>query len=339
MIISRTPFRISFFGGGTDYPVWYRENGGAVLSTTIDKYCYISCRYLPPFFEHKYRVSYSRIDMVREIEEIGHPAVKEVFKFMNIEEGVEVHHDGDLPARTGLGSSSAFTVGLIHSLYALKGEMVTKGQLAKDAIYVEQELIKENVGSQDQVATAYGGFNRISFLHDHSIDVRPLIMSSERQNKLQNNLMLCFTGFSRCASDIAKEQLKRTQEKKKELSKMHQMVDEAISILNSDSTNIEEFGKLLHESWKLKRSLTDKISNSKVDEIYDTAYSSGASGGKLLGAGGGGFMIIFARPEIQQKIRKKLKDLLIVPFQFETMGSQIIVYQPNQTYSINESDA
>ena len=339
MIISRTPFRISFFGGGTDYPVWYRENGGAVLSTTIDKYCYISCRHLPPFFEHKYRVSYSRIDMVREIEEIGHPAVKEVFKFMNIEEGVEVHHDGDLPARTGLGSSSAFTVGLIHSLYALKEKMVTKEQLVKDAIYVEQELIKENVGSQDQVATAYGGFNRISFLHDNSIDVRPLIMSSERQNKLQNNLMLCFTGFSRYASDIAKEQLKRTQEKKKELSKMHQMVDEAISILNSDSTNIEEFGKLLHESWKLKRSLTDKISNSKVDEIYDTAYSSGASGGKLLGAGGGGFMIIFARPEIQQKIKEKLNDLLIVPFQFETMGSQIIVYQPNQTYSINESDA
>jgi len=333
MIISRTPFRMSFFGGGTDYPVWYRENSGAVISTTIDKYCYISCRYLPPFFEHKYRVSYSRIDMVREIEKISHPAVKGVFKFMDIEEGVEIHHDGDLPARTGLGSSSSFTVGLIHSLYALKGKMVTKEQLAKDAIYVEQELIKENVGSQDQVATAYGGFNRIGFFHDHSIDVKPIIMASEKQNELQNNLMLCFTGFSRYASDIAKEQLKIIQKKKKELSKMHQMVDEAISILNSDSTNIEEFGKLLHESWKLKRSLTNKISNSKVDKIYDIAYSSGASGGKLLGAGGGGFMIIFARPEIQQKLKEKLKDLLIVPFQFETMGSQIIVYQPNRSYT------
>lgn len=336
MIISRTPFRISFFGGGTDYPVWYRENGGTVLSTTIDKYCYISCRYLPPFFEHKFRIVYSKNELVDEIDEIIHPAARETFRFMKVREGVEIHHDGDLPARAGIGSSSSFTVGLLHALYALKGKMVTKEQLAYEAIYIEQELIKENVGSQDQVAVAVGGFNKISFNKDGSVNINAIFLSKDKSHLLQNHLMLFFTGFSRTASEIANEQIKKTPDRKQELSVMHQMVNEAISILNSNNTNLDDFGKLLHESWKLKRGLTNKITTSQIDEIYDIALQAGAVGGKLLGAGGGGFMIIFARPEVQPRIKEKLKNLLLVPFQFETTGSQIIVYQPNLSYCVND---
>lgn len=336
MIISRTPFRISFFGGGTDYPVWYRENGGTVLSTTIDKYCYISCRYLPPFFEHKFRIVYSKNELVDEIDEIIHPAARETFRFMKVREGVEIHHDGDLPARAGIGSSSSFTVGLLHALYALKGKMVTKEQLAYEAIYIEQELIKENVGSQDQVAVAVGGFNKISFNKDGSVNINAIFLPKDKSQLLQNHLMLFFTGFSRTASEIANEQIKKTPDKKQELSVMHQMVNEAISILNSNNTNLDDFGKLLHESWKLKRGLTNKITTSQIDEIYDIALQAGALGGKLLGAGGGGFMIIFARPEAQPRIKEKLKNLLLVPFQFETTGSQIIVYQPNLSYCVND---
>ena len=336
MIISRTPFRISFFGGGTDYSIWYRDNSGSVLSTTIDKYCYVNCRYLPPFFDYKHRILYTKNEAVNKIDEIIHPAVREVFRFMNINEGLEVHHDGDLPARTGLGSSSSFTVGLLHALYALKGRMVTKEQLAYESIHIEKDILNENVGSQDQVAAAFGGFNKITFNQNDSFDIKPIIIPAQRLKELQSHIMLCFTGFSRFSSEIAKVQIKETPNKKKELSLIHQMVDEAISILNSDR-DINDFGCLLHESWKLKRSLTNKITTSRVEEIYDLAVSLGASGGKLLGAGGGGFMIIFAKPEIQQKIKEKLKDLLIVPFQFESVGSQIIVYQPNLFYSINNN--
>lgn len=329
MIISRTPFRISFFGGGTDYPVWYKENGGAVLATTIDKYCYISCRYLPPFFEHKHRIVYSLIENVKEVSEIKHPAVRAVLDYMNIKTGVEVHHDGDLPARTGLGSSSTFTVGLLHSLYALKGIMPSKTRLATEAIHIEQNIIKENVGSQDQVSAAHGGFNVISFNADNSIQVKPVIMCGDRLNRLKDHLMFYFTGFSRIASEIAKKQIENTPDKKKELKVMHEMVDEALSILTSENTDITEFGRLLHESWILKRSLTDKISTSQIDEIYEEARRAGAIGGKLLGAGGGGFMIIFARPEDQPDIEKRMAGLLRVPFEFESFGSQIIVYKPN----------
>jgi len=329
MVITRTPFRISFFGGGTDYPAWYRENKGAVLTTTINKYCYINCRYLPPFFEHKHRIVYSKIENVKDINEIIHPAVKAILRFMKIKEGVEIHHDGDLPARTGLGSSSAFTVGLLHALYALKGEMRTKSSLAAEAIHIEQDIIKENVGSQDQIEVAFGGFNKINFNQDATFQVTPIILKKDKLQQLQNHLIFYFTGLSRFASEIAKEQIKNISKKKMELSIMYQMVEEAIKILNSSTTEISKFGKLLHESWKLKRSLTDKISNPRIDEIYTAARESGAVGGKLLGAGGGGFMVFFVKPEDQAKVKQRLKNLLQVPFQFENQGSQIILYQPD----------
>jgi len=327
MIISRTPFRISFFGGGTDYPIWYRENGGAVLGTTINKYCYITCRYLPPFFEHKHRIIYSQMEQVQDIDEIRHPCVREVLRFMGITEGVEIHHDGDLPARTGLGSSSSFAVGLLHSLYALKGIMPSKMQLAKDAIHVEQNMIKENVGSQDQVLTAFGGFSQIDFSGEHHIELRPVTIKPQRLELLQNHLLLFFTGFSRTASEIAKEQIKQTPNKKRELTEMHRMVDEAVNILSGDS-DLVEFGKLLHESWQLKRSLTDKISTPYVDYVYETATRAGATGGKLLGAGGAGFILFFVKPELQPRVKQSLQGLLNVPFQFENSGSQIIFYEP-----------
>ena len=329
MIISRTPFRVSFFGGGTDYPVWYQECGGAVLATTIDKYCYITCRYLPPFFEHKTRVAYSKIERVKSNGEIEHPAVRGVLEYLKIEHGVEIHHDGDLPARTGLGSRSSFTVGLLDALRALKQTMTTKMDLAKDAIKVEQDILKENVGCQDQVIAAYGGLSRIDFLPNHDIHVTPIILSRERLHDLQSHLLLYFTGFSRYASEIAGEQITVTKERKKELAAMYKMVEEGVSIL-SRTGDIAEFGSLLRETWLLKRSLTSKISSPVIDEIYEAAEKAGAIGGKLLGAGGGGFMLLFAKPEDHPRIKERLRGLLHVPFSFETMGSQIIFYQPGQ---------
>jgi len=331
MIISRTPFRISFFGGGTDYPVWYRESGGAVLATTFDKYCYITCRCLPPFFEHKHRIVYSQAELVRDIDEIRHPAVRETLRFMGIIDGVEIHHDGDLPARTGLGSSSSFTVGLLNALYALKGVMPSRMQLAQEAIHIEQEVLKENVGCQDQVLAAFGGFNRVDFSGDNNIDIKRITISPPRLESLQNHLMLFFTGFSRTASEIAGEQIKQTPGKKRELTQMLHMVDEAINILNSDR-DLLDFGKLLHENWQLKRSLTDKISTPYTDFLYETAIKAGASGGKLLGAGGGGFMLFFVRPELQDTVYKAMGNVLNVPFRFESAGSQIIFYEPDSYY-------
>ncbi|MDP3789643.1 MAG: kinase [Candidatus Omnitrophota bacterium] len=327
MIISKTPFRISFFGGGTDYPVWYRENGGAVLATTIDKYCYITCRYLPPFFDHKYRIVYSKVENVKHVAEIEHPVVRATIGFMNIKKGLEIHHDGDLPARTGLGSSSSFTVGLLHSFYALKGIMPTKMRLATEAIKIERDILKENIGSQDQVLAAFGGFNKISFNGHDDINLQPIIMGRKRLVELQDHLLLVFTGFSRFASEIAKKQIENTPKKKKELSRMGQMVDEAINIL-VEGKDILEFGELLHESWKLKRSLTDQVSTPQIDMIYEAARKAGAIGGKVLGAGGGGFMIFFVRPEDRPKVEKELKDFLKVPFQFENSGTEIIFNRP-----------
>ncbi len=328
MIISRTPFRISFFGGGTDYPVWYEANGGAVLATTINKYCYITCRYLPPFFEHKHRVIYSQMEHVQNIDEIRHPSVRETLKFMGITDGMEIHYDGDLPARTGLGTSSAFTVGLLHTLFALKGIMPSKMDLALKAIHIEQDILKENVGSQDQVLAAFGGFNKIDFSGKNNFRVYPITLSRERLELLQSHLILLFTGFSRTASQIAGEQIKETPGKKQELKEMHQMVDEGIKILSGDN-DLSDFGKLLHESWQLKRSLTGKISTPYIDYVYDAAISAGADGGKILGAGGGGFILFFARPESQARVKESLHDLLHVPFKFENSGSQIIFYEPN----------
>jgi D-glycero-alpha-D-manno-heptose-7-phosphate kinase len=324
MIISKTPFRISFFGGGTDFPAWYRENTGAVLSTTIDKYCYISCRRLPPFFEYRHRIVYSRHEQVNKIDEIVHPSVRETFRFMDIKDGLEIHHDGDLPARTGLGSSSAFTVGLLHALYALKGKMVSKKKLALDAIHVEQAMIKENVGSQDQVAAAFGGLNKISFSGDHNIEVIPVTIGRERIQKFEDHLMLFFSGFARTASEIEAEKIKHLSLKENELMEMQKMVDDAFNILNMG--DLVDFGKLLNENWKLKKTLSDKVSNNFIDHIYEIATKNGAIGGKILGAGGGGFILFFIRPEDREQLIKALGFLLHVPFHFDTTGSQIIYY-------------
>jgi len=323
LIISRTPFRISFFGGGTDYPVWYQENGGAVLGTTINKYCYITCRYLPPFFEYKHRIVYSQVEAINNTDEISHPSVRETMRYMGIDHGIEIHHDGDLPARTGLGSSSSFTVGLLHALYALKGIVPSKMQLTKEAIHIEREVLEENVGSQDQALAACGGLNRIDFSKDHNIDINPIKIEQRRLELFQNHLMLFFTGFSRTASEIAGEQIRQTPNKKKELVQMLQLVDEAIKVL-IEGNDILDIGKLLHENWKLKRSLTDKISTPYTDFLYDTATKNGAVGGKLLGAGGGGFILFFVAPELQSQVTRALSGVLQVPFRFENSGSQII---------------
>jgi len=329
MVITKTPFRISFFGGGTDYPGWYRSFGGAVLATTIDKYCYITCRNLPPFFEHKHRIVYSRIENVTRIDEIEHPAVRGVLDWMNTVQGLEIHHDGDLPARSGLGSSSAFTVGLISALKAMRGELVTKHQLASDAIFVEQNLLKENVGSQDQISAAFGGFNKITFNKDDSFDVAPITIGVNRREELRSHLLLCFTGFSRIADVIAKSKINNLANREAELTCMGQMVDEAIKILLNNNLPIEEFGNLLDLSWKYKRSLSDQVSTPEIDEIYEAAKQAGAIGGKILGAGGGGFMLLFAKPEKHAVIRERLKKLVHVEFDFDRAGSRIALYQPD----------
>ncbi|MDO8601881.1 MAG: kinase [bacterium] len=326
MIISRTPYRISFFGGGTDYPTWYEKHGGATLSTTIDKYCYITARYFPPFFPEKHRIVWSKIELVNDHNDIEHPSVRETLKHLGIDKGVEIHHHGDLPARSGLGSSSSFTVGLLHVLHRLLGKPVTKLNLAKDAIHIEQNLINENVGSQDQMAAAFGGLNKFTFAPGNVLKAEPVVLTNKRTEELQNHLILVFTGLARTASEIAAEQIKNTHQKEEQLKAMHAMVDKAIGILKSED-DIREFGKLLHETWMLKRGLTSKITNSQVDSIYDSARGAGAIGGKLLGAGSGGFMLLFVPPEDQAKVREALKDLIIVPFKFDTEGSQIIYNQ------------
>ncbi len=327
MIISRTPFRVSFFGGGTDYPQWFAGHPGAVLGTTIDKYCYITCRYLPPFFDHRSRILYSQIETVREIDEIDHPAVREVLRFLNIHEGVEIHHDGDLPARTGLGSSSSFTVGLLNSLYALLGKMPTKEQLAREAIHIEQEKCREHVGCQDQTLAAYGGLNYIEFGGDQHLKVQRMTIDPAVVQDLQDHLMMFFTGFSRLASEIAKQQIDNMDHKTRELTTMYEMTREAVEQLKTG--RVTGFGRLLDDSWRLKRSLSDKISTPEIDQMYQAAIEAGALGGKVLGAGGGGFVLLFVPPELQARVRERLKKYLVVPFRFENLGSQIIFYQPN----------
>lgn len=332
MIISRTPYRISFFGGGTDYPAWYRQHGGAVVGATINKYCYISCRYLPPFFDHRFRVVYSKIENSQTVEEISHPAVREILRYLNIEQGVEIHHDGDLPARSGLGSSSSFSVGMLNALYALKGILTSKEQLAHEAIYIEQERLRETVGSQDQVMAAYGGVNHIEFLPNDEIKVKPLTLHPERLRELNAHLMLFFTGIRRTASSIAQSYVQNVESREAQLRQLNGMVAEAISILN-DGQEIARFGKLLHESWRAKRSLSDKVSNSYVEEVYEQAMAAGALGGKLIGAGGGGFMLLFAHISDQPKVKERLNKLIHVPFKFEFSGSRIIFFDPEEDYS------
>ena len=329
MIISRTPHRISFFGGGTDYPSWYLDYGGKVLGATIDKYCYITCRELPPFFKHKFRIAYSKVEMESNIDKIQHPSVRETLTYLQVQQGLEIHHDADIPARSGMGSSSAFTVGLLKTLYALDGKVITKEELYKEAIHIEQNLIKENVGSQDQVWAACGGLNTIEFLQNGEIVVEPIIMKEEYLRNFENKFMLFFTGLSRHASVIAQEQIQNTHRNKNELSKMKELTDEAYRILTSEKGDFIDFGKLLNETWQLKKKLSSKITTKDIDDIYETAIKNGAVGGKLCGAGGGGVIVFYVEPENQERLKRAFNNFLHVPFKFDFRGSEIMVYKPN----------
>ncbi len=328
MVICQTPFRVSFFGGGTDYPLWYQEHGGSVLSTAINRYGYITCRYLPPFFNYKHRIVYSKIELCQGNADIVHPAVRAVFDYLKVDEGLEIHYDGDIPSQSGVGSSSAFTVGLLNAIYTLRGQVTSKQSLAEQAIHIEQNLIGESVGSQDQVAAAYGGINRINFLQNGRFEVRPLIVPPARLEQLRGRFLLFFTGFSRIAETVAKSKIENFEKKQAHLTRMKSMVDDAQFILQTPGADINDFGRLLHEAWELKRDLSSKVSTSQIDQIYQAGIKSGALGGKLLGAGGGGFMLFFAPPEKHEAIRSALTGLVEVPFDYDFGGSQIVLYNP-----------
>ncbi|MBL18762.1 MAG: kinase [Flavobacteriaceae bacterium] len=328
MIITKTPYRMSFFGGGTDYPSHYLNYGGTVLASTINKYCYISCRNLPPFFDHKFRVAYSEIETTKAVPEIKHPAVRGVLEFFQIEEGLEVQHHGDLPARSGLGSSSSFTAGLIHAIYALQGKTISKHDLAIQTIEIEQNVIGEKVGSQDQVMASYGGFNHIIFSNDGDIAVNPVSITKQRKNSLNQHLMMFFSGILRDSQTITHDKINEIIKKPEQVNRMGEMVDQAIALLTSDAC-ITDFGNLLHETWMLKKSISKNISTTFIDTIYNTALREGALGGKLLGAGGGGFLVLFATPDRQPQIRKALSNFIEVPFEFEDTGSTICVNEPH----------
>lgn len=325
MIITQTPFRMSFFGGGTDFPGFYREHGGAVLSTTFDKYCYVNVRHLPRFFDYSTELSYAKTERVTDVETIEHPAIREAMKMLDMHE-IRLTYEADLPARSGLGTSSSFAVGMLNAFYALKGKYADKRKLADDAIYLERVLCKESGGIQDQIAASFGGFNKISFNAD-GYTVSPVIISPERKLRLNDNLMLFFTGFSRFSSDIQVEAEKSLKSKETQLLEMLQLVDEAEQVLTS-KTDLAEFGKLLDYTWKLKRGITNKVSTDSIDAIYDKAIKAGATGGKLLGAGGGGFLLFYVEADKQKNVHEALEDLLYVPFEFETAGTQVIHYTP-----------
>jgi D-glycero-alpha-D-manno-heptose-7-phosphate kinase len=325
MIISRTPFRISLAGGGTDYPAWYREHGGATIGFALNRYCYLTVRHLPPFFDHRTRLVYSRIENVMAVSEIHHPAARAVLTELGVE-GLEIHHDGDLPHGAGIGSSSAFTVGLINAIYALQGKRIDKATLAARAIRIEQDVIGECVGSQDQVFAAHGGFIRIDF-SDEAIVSEPVIMTPARRCDLLDHLVLYFTGFQRQASDMARQQVANFPARQLQLMRMRAMVDEAEAILCGG--NPIDLGELLHEGWQLKRGLAAGVSTSYIDEMYDAARRAGALGGKLLGAGGGGFMLFLIRPERRSELRTALPGLVEVDVGIDNDGSRIVLFEPN----------
>ncbi len=323
MVITRTPFRISFFGGGTDYPAWYEHNGGGmVINTSIDKYCYVTARHLPPFFDHKYRIRYTRREERSSVEAIEHPSVRECMKYLDFRDHLEMVHTSDLPAMAGLGSSSAFTVSFLHSLYGLTKRAITKKELALKAIHVEQNLIQENVGSQDQVASAVGGFNSIVFDHE-GVHVTPISISDSKRETLESRLLLFFSGFQRQASEIAAEQIRNIPGRTAELTAMMDLTRRARDVLSSGG-NLDEFGILMDEGWQLKKTLSSKITTPQIDDMYAKAKAAGAVGGKLLGAGGGGFMMFYAPEERHPAIQTALKNFIHVPFHFENTGSQII---------------
>ena len=325
MIITKTPYRVSFFGGGTDFPLWFREYGGRVISTSINKYCYITCRRKPAFFPHKHRFVYSEIEDVNDISATRHPAIKGVLEWMDWTDGLEIHHDGDLPARSGLGSSSAFTVGLLQAMHRLKNKTLSANELAKQAIHVEQKVINEVVGCQDQIAVAYGGFNRIDFNPDETFSVAPISIDASRLGDLQNHLLLFFTGFSRFASDIESSKLVNFSQKSDSLKRMMDMVIEAEDLLKNNNRDLQQFGWMLQEAWEYKKSLSSNVSTSAIDEIYSRAIAAGALGGKILGAGGGGFILFFVPPEKQSAVRSSLAELIEVPFLFEQEGCSVVL--------------
>lgn len=326
MIITRTPYRISFFGGGTDYPAWFQEHGGSVLSTSIDKYVYVTCRYLPPFFSHSIRLVYSRVEEVSEIDKLVHPTVREGLRLVGMDKNLEIHYDGDLPARSGMGSSSAFTVGLLNALHGLSGRMTDRMQLAREAICVEADMAKENVGYQDQAIAAFGGFSRIDFTRDGTIVPQALTISHATMSALNDHLLLIHTGGQRYATEVAKDVIQNLSKKAKNLHRIQQMVDEGIGILNGGAGRITDFGELLHEAWLMKRDISAGISNPHIDNVYETARANGAIGGKLLGAGAGGFICLFAPPERHAAILGALSNLVHVPFEFEHNGTSVIYY-------------
>jgi len=322
LIISRTPYRVSFFGGGTDYPTWWQEHGGAVLATTIEHYCYITCTPRLPFFDYKHLISWSKYEAVQTIDEIEHPSVREVLKFMGSTDGFDIRTVGQLPARSGLGTSSAFTVGLLKAMHGLNGNAISQLDLAKQAIHVEQDLINEAVGCQDQVLTACGGLNRVEFGSDASIKVTSLALTPQTKEEFESHLLLVFTGISRNASEVAQVQIEQTRDRTSELNQIMAAVDEGEKLLMSSDWTA--FGKLLHEAWQIKRSLTSKISNPTIDGIYETARGAGAIGGKLIGAGGGGFMLLFVDPERRAEVKENLNHLLQVDVKLNTSGTEIV---------------
>nr|MBQ4456988.1 kinase [Clostridia bacterium] len=328
MIITKTPFRMSFFGGGTDLKEFYEEHGGAVLSSTFDKYVYVTVRHLPRFFDYKNQLTYSKIERVNEIDEMEHPMVRNAMKLLDMHELI-INYDADLPARTGLGTSSSFAVGLLNAFHSLKGKQKDKRTLADEAIHVERVMCDEAGGLQDQIAASFGGLNRIDF-NKNGYTVKPIEISAERKEKLNDNLMLFFTGFSRFSADIQTDTKKNIGSNTERLLKMKAMVDTAEEILVNEEKDLDDFGRLLHESWMLKRSTGSKISTGQIDQIYDRALNAGALGGKLLGAGGGGFVLLYVPKEKQEAVRKELNELLLVPFRFEEEGTSVIYYVPEQ---------
>ena len=329
MIISKTPYRISFFGGGSDYPDWYLKYGGEVLSSTINKHIYITCRYLPPFFKHKHRIVWSKLERVKTTNEIKHDSVRELLKLLKIKKGMEIHYDGDLPARSGMGSSSCFVVGLINTIKALKGININKRELAAESIIFEQKILKEVVGSQDQIAAAYGGFNKIKFFSDGNFKVYPIKSINNKEHRLNENFVLLYTGIKRTAHHIAKSYVKKLAKgKRNEIFQIIEYVKEGEILLNN--RNYDDFGRLLHESWLRKKSLSNKITNSAIDDIYNNAIKRGALGGKLLGAGGGGFLLLYVPKNKQKNFFKYFNKFIHIPFNFENVGSKIIFKHNNK---------
>lgn len=327
MIITRTPFRMSFFGGGTDMKDFFTEHGGAVISTTFDKYCYVIVRHLPRFFDYSTELSYSRIERVTNIDDIEHPAVRNAMKMLDMHE-IRLTYEADLPARSGLGTSSSFAVGMINAFYALKGKYADKKKLADDAIYLERVLCNEAGGWQDQIAASFGGFNRINFNKDGKYNVYPLIIHPDRKKQLDDNLIMFFTGFTRFSPDMQKANAKGYHDKTKQLLEMLGLVDDAQKILTDKNADLDDFGRMLDHTWKLKRQTGGAITTNSIDELYQRGIDAGALGGKLLGAGGGGFLVFYVQPEKKNAVKEAMKDLLYVPFHFEDGGTRVIHYTP-----------